>query len=83
METKAVLYAKEKGAINNTVYQRINGVSERTASRDLESLVEKNIFEQIGKRGKGTEYILSRQSRHQDAINTPSIKSNKGNKKII
>lgn len=50
---------QKKSSINNTAYQQITGVSEITASHDLSSLVENNIFEQIGKTGKGTEYILS------------------------
>lgn len=70
-ETKAVMYVKEKGTINNNSYQQLTGVSRRTSSRDLSGLVEKNIFEQVGTTGKGTEYILTRHKRAKRATKTP------------
>jgi len=35
-------------------------VSKRTATNDLDALVQKNIFEKIGTRGKGKFYIIKR-----------------------
>ena len=52
-QIKAVLYVKESGKITNKEYQKVCGVSERTASRDLSDLVSKKIFEQKGTTGRG------------------------------
>jgi len=57
-QIKAVNYVKEKGRITNKEYQELNLVSKRTASRDLDELVKRNIIDQIGITGKGTEYVL-------------------------
>jgi ATP-dependent DNA helicase RecG len=40
-QVKAVRYVKEKGRITNSEYQKINGISKRTATSDLAELVEK------------------------------------------
>ncbi|GHV71118.1 ATP-dependent DNA helicase [Bacteroidia bacterium] len=56
-QIKAVLYVKEKGKITNSDYQEINNISERTASRDLEELFQKGIFERIGE-SKSTYYKI-------------------------
>ncbi|MEW6618807.1 MAG: ATP-binding protein [bacterium] len=70
-QIKAVMYVKEKGKITNKEYREICNTSERTATRDLASLVSLEIFEQIGITGKGTEYILRRHKDAKDAIKTP------------
>lgn len=74
-QIKAVKYVKEKTEITNNIYQRVCEISERTASRDLNYLVEKGILMQLGKTGKGTKYILKapyrRQSRRNEAIKPP------------
>lgn len=73
-QIRAVMYVKEKGRITNKEYQEYCNTSERTATRDLTDLVGKNIFEQVGFTGKGTNYILKtpqrRQSRQKDATKT-------------
>ncbi|GHT01108.1 ATP-dependent DNA helicase [Bacteroidia bacterium] len=56
-QIKAVLYVKEKGKITNGEYQEINEISERTASRDLEDLMNKEIFSREGE-GKNTYYRI-------------------------
>ncbi len=56
----AVMYVKENGKITNKEYQKLTGVSKRTATRDLEELVRRDVAEQIGSTGKGTEYVLKR-----------------------
>ena len=63
-QLRAIKYVKVKGGITNKEYQEICNTSERTATRDLASLVSKGVFEQIGKTGKGTRYVLRR---HKDA----------------
>jgi ATP-dependent DNA helicase RecG len=57
-QIKAILYVKEKGKITNMVYQSINNVSKRTATRDLDELITKALIVQIGKTGKGTHYKI-------------------------
>jgi len=57
-QIKAVAYIKEKRAITNKEYQRLIDVSKKTASRDLQILVEKGVFNRIGKVGAGTRYSL-------------------------
>ena len=57
-QIKAVMYIKENGKITNREFQDINLVSKRTATRDLDDLFRKEILEQLGTTGKGTEYIL-------------------------
>ena len=58
-QIQAVLYVKEKGKITNSEYQEINkGITDRTALRDLDSLVENGIFQRIGEK-KATYYQLT------------------------
>ncbi len=54
----AVFYVKEHGSISNTIYQSITGVSKSTATRDLNLLKNKGIFELEGVTGKGSIYKL-------------------------
>jgi hypothetical protein len=58
-QVKAVLFAKDKGEINNSDYQTLNDVSKATATRDLAELVEKfNIMLWSREVGAGTSYFL-------------------------
>lgn len=57
-QIKAVMYVKGKEKITNKEYQELNMVSKRTATRDLNDLVDRSILEQVGITGKGTKYIL-------------------------
>jgi len=66
-QIKAVFYVKEKGRITNKEYRKLNGVSQRTATRDLTKLVSIGIFEQIGITGRGTFYIIRRQKEDKEA----------------
>ena len=59
-QIKAVKYIKEKGKITNKEYQDITGISKRTATDDLEELVNEGIFIKIGTRGQGTYYELKK-----------------------
>ncbi|GAP72106.1 ATP-dependent DNA helicase [Candidatus Symbiothrix dinenymphae] len=48
-QIKAVLYVKENGKITNLQYLEINGdITDRTALRDLDDLVEKGLFQRVG-----------------------------------
>lgn len=57
-QIKAVYYIKEHGKITNSDYQKINNVSERTALRDLDDLIRKEIVLKKGQK-KGTHYNLA------------------------
>jgi len=67
----AVMYVKERGRITNKECQRISGISERTATRDLSDLASKGLLEQIGKTGKGTVYVLRRHKDDKGATKAP------------
>lgn len=58
-QVNAVLFVKEKGRITNKEYQEINDTTERTASRDLSDLVEKQIIKSSGIKGAGAFYTLA------------------------
>lgn len=57
-QLKAVLYVKENGSITNSEYQKLSSVSDRTALRDLENLVEQAIFKVSGQK-KSTVYSIT------------------------
>jgi len=50
-------YVRGHGAITNTVYRELTGVSEATARRDLEALVERGALRGTGKT-RGRQYRL-------------------------
>lgn len=57
-QVKAVLFVKENEKITNSKYQNLNKTSGRTASRDLENLVQLSVFVKKGEK-KGTSYKLA------------------------
>lgn len=59
-QLKAVAFVKERGRITNQDHQRGVAVSKPTATRDLDELLKKNVFEKIGTTGRGTHYVLSK-----------------------
>ncbi len=56
-QTKAILFIREKHSISNSEYIELCSVSDRTALRDLDDLVEKGILQRIGEK-KGSKYQL-------------------------
>src|SRR5690606_14749828 len=52
-QLKAVEYVKERGKITNKEYQTISSISERTASRELSDLVEKEVLKSSETKGAG------------------------------
>ncbi|NDP20419.1 MAG: transcriptional regulator [Paludibacter sp.] len=57
-QVKAVLYVKEKGKITNLQYLEVNdGITDRTALRDLDILIENGILRRVGEK-KATYYEL-------------------------
>jgi ATP-dependent DNA helicase RecG len=54
---KAVLFAKEKGKITNSDYQKLNEVSKRTATNELTALVDSfKVLVKLGTLGAGVHY---------------------------
>ncbi len=58
-QLKAVEYVKEKGKITNKEYQSLNTISERTASRELSELAEKQVFKSSATKGAGSYFYLT------------------------
>lgn len=58
-QRRAVVYAQSHGQITNAVYRSIVGVIRKTAARDLEELVSKGVFRQVGATGRGAHYVIS------------------------
>lgn len=59
-QINALLYIKDHGSISNTEYQEIAQLSKRTATRDLQELVEKGYLQKSGTTGKGTFYLFQK-----------------------
>lgn len=57
-QIKAVQYLKEHGQIDNAIYQNLTGVSSRTALRDFQVLIEKQLIKKIGTVGTEVFYTL-------------------------
>ncbi|MCK5130546.1 MAG: putative DNA binding domain-containing protein [Candidatus Sabulitectum sp.] len=57
-QMNAVAYVKSNGRIMNHDYQKINNISKRTASRDLQKLVSLGIFHKSSNTGQSTSYKL-------------------------
>jgi len=73
-QIKAVTHVKEFGKITNSEFQKITGASKRTASTDLQSLMEKGLLLQIGATGKGTQYVLPRGSKGAIGAKSPALR---------
>jgi ATP-dependent DNA helicase RecG len=59
---RGLRYLRERGAIRRREYVQLTGASERTAARDLTDLVERNLLELSGGRGRSTAYRLRENS---------------------
>lgn len=58
-QLKAVAHTREHGTINNSQYQRINGVGKTTATEELQQLVDLAIFTHTGY-GRGSKYEMAK-----------------------
>jgi len=54
----ATRFVIEKGQITNAIYQTINNVGKTTATKELQGLVNKKVFQQSGSKGRGSKYIF-------------------------
>lgn len=59
-QIKALLHIKEHGDINNSSYQQINNIGKTIATDELRDLINKNLIQQSGTKGRGSKYELSR-----------------------
>lgn len=59
-QIKAVTYVKQNGSIVNSVYQKINNTTPKTASRDLADLISKKFFQNKGGTTKSAVYVLKK-----------------------
>jgi len=59
-QRKAVVYLKTHGKISNAEYQQVANSIKKTATRDLNGLKKKGIIEQVGNRGPGVHYVISK-----------------------
>jgi ATP-dependent DNA helicase RecG len=57
-QLQAVSYVKKTGRISNSEYQNLTGATRKTAARDLDELVEKDIFTRVGEK-RGSHYVLA------------------------
>jgi ATP-dependent DNA helicase RecG len=57
-QIQAVLYVKEQGRITNAEYQSLTGAARSTLRRDMDGLIQENIFVREGKTGRGTYYRM-------------------------
>jgi len=58
-QIKAVGYLNEKGQITNKEYQKLCNVSQPTANRDLQDMVDKSVLKQKGKKSQQIVYVLN------------------------
>lgn len=64
-QIKAIMYVKVNGRITNKEYQQLTSVTDRTVLREFKDLLDKGVFEKVGKTGRGTHYVLKRKTRHK------------------
>lgn len=55
-QLRAVAHIRETGSIGNSEYQELTGVSKRTATRDLDTLVDLGVVQRTTERGRATRY---------------------------
>ena len=58
----AVAYVKQRGNISNKEYREITRAADRTALRDLDQLLKKNIIEKVGETGRSTNYVFRKKA---------------------
>ena len=58
-QERAMEYIRVKDQITNANYQKINKTTKKTATRDLQDFIKRDIFIRKGRTGKGVYYILN------------------------
>jgi len=59
LQKEAINYLRRIGKITNAEYREINETTKKTATRDLQTLVSKEILIKKGRTGKGVYYVLN------------------------
>jgi predicted HTH transcriptional regulator len=59
-QKQAVTFVRTQQRIGNIEYQQLSRTIKKTASRDLDDLVRKGVFDRVGTTGRGTYYCLAR-----------------------
>ena len=59
-QTLALLFIKTHRSITNAQFQELAKISKRTATRDLQELIEKGLLQKTGTTGKGTVYVFNK-----------------------
>lgn len=67
-QVKGVSIVKRGGKLTNKIYREAFRISDRTALRDLNELIDKGVLERIGKTGHQTYYIIKIPARHEPDI---------------
>lgn len=62
-QMKALQFIRTNERITNQQYQDLFNISKRTASNDLQLLLEKGLILKVGSTGKGTHYILKEENK--------------------
>lgn len=57
----AVAFVKVHHRIGNIEHQQLTKAIKKTATRDLDGLVQEGVFRKVGRTGRGTYYVLARQ----------------------
>lgn len=72
-QKKAIGYVRVNRRITNSQYRQLTGAIKKTASRDLDDLVTKQVFARSGRTGRGTSYglALKRDSKGTKETSTP------------
>ncbi len=67
----AVQHVKIAGRITNRKLRELTGIVDRTASRDLDDLVEMGVFRRVGTTGRSTYYVIAKKRDTNPTNTTP------------
>ena len=67
-QKKGVALCKKIGQLSNKDYRSIDGITDRTALRDLNDLASKGVLRRIGETGHQTRYVIQTPTRHEPDI---------------
>jgi predicted HTH transcriptional regulator len=77
----AVNYLQSNHRMGNLDYQKLTGAIKKTASRDLDDLVQKEVLRKVGRTGRGTYYVLARKGDKKGTKRTSQTSGSKGTKR--
>jgi ATP-dependent DNA helicase RecG len=80
-QKKALAYVRANRRIGNIVYQHLTSAIKKTASRDLDDLVQRGVFRKVGKTGRGTYYTLAGKGDIKGTKGTSPERGHKGDKR--